>query len=153
ELEHDLASVELSNLFVVGASEGDALAGFSNRSSELLDLVAPGVDINSRGADGAFTRMSGTSIAAAQVSNVVAKTLALNPELTPPEVLRLLQETSHARDKDYWRAFSASPGPINPDAALTLAVAIRMSRNGAPDETVAERLQLSDAQLEQLRTL
>lgn len=70
--EGDLAAVRLPNLAVVGAADGDWLAGFSNRSRHHVDLIAQGTRVLGRVGPEAFERMSGTSMAAAAVSNAIA---------------------------------------------------------------------------------
>jgi subtilisin family serine protease len=37
---------------------------------------------------------SGTSMASPQVANLAAKVLAVNPKLTPPDVIRLIRDTA-----------------------------------------------------------
>jgi subtilisin family serine protease len=49
----------------------------------LIESVIPG---------GARVKMSGTSMAAPQVTNLAAKLLAIDPALTPPELVALIRD-------------------------------------------------------------
>lgn len=69
----------VSTALTVGASDGqDAPAGFSNRGS-LVDLWAPGVQINSSVPPEGFARFSGTSMAAPHVAGAIAALRSLAP--------------------------------------------------------------------------
>lgn len=63
---------------------------------EYIAIAAPGVEVLAASADHGHELVSGTSFATAYVSGLAALLLELAPGLTPPEVLRALQET--ARD-------------------------------------------------------
>ena len=60
------------------------------------DVCAPGVNIKSLDYNniGGYTEMSGTSQATPCVAGIVALMLNKNPELTPAEICRILEETS-----------------------------------------------------------
>jgi subtilisin family serine protease len=63
-------------------------------TSKVVDVAAPGVDIMSAMPGDSFTPLSGTSMAAAHVSGLVALLLELNPALTPAAIRDLLTSTA-----------------------------------------------------------
>lgn len=91
------------NVIAVTATDAeDRLFPAANRGSHLC-VAAPGVDILVAAPNGNYGLLSGTSMAAAQVSGIVALMLQAKPGLTPPEVRAAL--TRSARDL----------GPLGPD--------------------------------------
>jgi hypothetical protein len=77
----------------VGAVDAnDAVAGFSNTSSE-LDLIAPGVDIVSDGLGGQREQMSGTSMASPHAAGAAALLLSARPGLGADDIERILRST------------------------------------------------------------
>jgi subtilisin family serine protease len=84
------------NVIAVTATDpDDRLFDRANRGSHIA-VAAPGVNILVAAPDGGYQTTSGTSVAAAEVSGVVALLLERNRKLDPAEVRRLL--TSTARD-------------------------------------------------------
>jgi subtilisin family serine protease len=80
---------------------GDSLvAPFSNYSSTLVDVFAPGVDILSTVPGGGYERESGTSMAAPVVSGVAALLMAYYPSLTAADVKRIILESATPRQVD-----------------------------------------------------
>lgn len=74
------------DVIAVGAVDSDdERASFSNFGIE-LELVAPGVDINSTDIDDSYSTSSGTSFAAPHVAGVAALIMAYNNSLTNEEV-------------------------------------------------------------------
>ncbi|MGM0470940.1 MAG: S8 family peptidase [Bacillota bacterium] len=74
----------------VGAVDKEnQLAEFSNYGSG-LDLVAPGVNIESTWKDNQFKELDGTSMAAPHVSGVTALLLSMFDQITPQQIKRLL---------------------------------------------------------------
>lgn len=69
-------------------------AEFSNYGQRMVDLFAPGVDINSTVPGGGVEENSGTSMAAPVVSGVAALLLSYFPSLTPEQVKRIIVETA-----------------------------------------------------------
>jgi subtilisin family serine protease len=96
-----------SNLIVVGASTWmkiwnedkdpdnlngnfDLMASFSNYSVKLVDLFAPGVEINSTVPGGGYKTESGTSMAAPEASGVAAILKGFFPELKAADLKIIL---------------------------------------------------------------
>ncbi|RAI26881.1 hypothetical protein CH338_30455, partial [Rhodoplanes elegans] len=78
------------NVIAVTATDrGDAPLPQANRGKHLA-VAAPGVDILAPAPGGAYQLTTGTSIAAAHVSGVVALVLEKRPDLTPDEVRAIL---------------------------------------------------------------
>ncbi len=71
----------------------DSLYPMASRG-EFIDLAAPGVEIMTTIPEERFNVFSGTSMAAAHVSGVVALLLQLSPRASPEEVQRILEETA-----------------------------------------------------------
>jgi len=87
---------------VTATDDDDRLFDRANRGTHIA-VAAPGVNILVAAPDGGYQTTSGTSVAAAEVSGVVALMLERDRKLDPAEVRRLL--TSTARDL----------GPAGPD--------------------------------------
>lgn len=83
----------ISTAVTVGATtDGDAVAGFSNRGT-LLDLFAPGVGIDSSVPDNTWANFDGTSMAAPHVTGAYAVLAAALPGQTPAQLLTALRDT------------------------------------------------------------
>ncbi len=83
----------ISSIVSVGASTAtDTVASFSNIAS-FLDLLAPGVGIESSEPSGAFGVMSGTSMAAPHVSAAIALLRQQSPTATIDELVERLRTT------------------------------------------------------------
>jgi subtilisin family serine protease len=83
----------ISNAVAVGATNDlDAVASFSNRGP-LLDVFAPGVQVNSSVPNNTFTNLSGTSMAAPHVAGIWALIRQAHPTATVPDVLNALTST------------------------------------------------------------
>ncbi len=84
------ADIALPNVLTVGAVDqaGDE-ASFTSYG-ERVRVYANGFQVESVLPGGSKTRVSGTSLAAPQVTNLAAKLFALNPKLTPTEVIKLI---------------------------------------------------------------
>jgi subtilisin family serine protease len=82
------------NVIAVTATDmEDRLYTGANRGNHIA-VAAPGVDVLVPAPDGGYQFTTGTSVAAAHVSGVVALLLERNPKLTPAEVRRILTRTA-----------------------------------------------------------
>jgi len=82
----------LPNLLVVGAVDGSgAETGFTNYGAA-VKVDADGAQVDSVLPGGFRAKLSGTSMAAPNVVNLAAKLLALDPGLTPPQVIKLIAD-------------------------------------------------------------
>jgi len=84
------ASFKLPNLLTVGAVDqaGDETSFTSYGDTVLVD--ANGYQVDSTVPGGARLELSGTSMASPNTVNLAAKLLAVDPRLTPPEVIKLI---------------------------------------------------------------
>ena len=86
-------------------------------------LAAPGLDILTTIPRGAYDFHSGSSLAAAHVSGMVALLLERHPEMTPPEILERLRATSRsysaeATGETLWMADACAALASDPAACL-----------------------------------
>jgi subtilisin family serine protease len=87
------AGLRLSNLITIGAVDAlDRVTDFSSAGGNVW-LYANGAGVNGSLPGGRQGRFSGTSAAAPQVTNLAAKLLALNPSLTPSELIATMRAT------------------------------------------------------------
>lgn len=77
----------------VGATDGEAIAGFSNRGPQ-VDIAAPGVDIPVATPGNGFDSASGTSFSTPMVSGIAALVWSRQPGLTPDELIDHLKQTA-----------------------------------------------------------
>jgi subtilisin len=70
----------------------DTFADFSNYGHD-VDLIAPGVCINSTWKGGGYNTISGTSMASPHVAGAAALYMASNPSATPAQVQAALQDS------------------------------------------------------------
>jgi subtilisin family serine protease len=78
------------NVIAVTATDAqDKIFTGANRG-KYVSVAAPGVDILVPAPDNAYQLTTGTSVAAAEVSGIVALLLERNPRLTPVDVRRIL---------------------------------------------------------------
>jgi len=117
------ADYGLSNLISVGALAPDGTkASFSNYGWNSVDVLAPGQNIYSTWASGAFGfvgdygYLSGTSMAAPEVSGLAALLFTAHPSWTPDQVKRTIIATSTWTPALAPYAFSG--GIVNAQAAL-----------------------------------
>jgi len=108
------AAIVLPNLLTVGAVDlaGDE-AGFTSYG-KVVKVHANGYQVESFLPGGARVALSGTSMASPQVANLAAKLLAVNPKLTPPELVRLIEGTAE-------RSADGRRNLIHPKKALAAA--------------------------------
>jgi subtilisin family serine protease len=110
------ADIVLPNLMTVGAVDraGDE-ASFTSYGQTVV-AHANGYQVESVIPGGEKLAESGTSMAAPNVTNLAAKILAVNPKLTPPEVIAIVRETAD-RSADGRRVL------VNPKKAVAAAEA------------------------------
>ena len=113
-----------ANVIAVTASDADdRVLPAANRGAHLL-LTAPGVDILVAAPKGGYDLTSGTSVAAAEVSGIVALLVEKRGRLTPAEARRILAETAidlGAKGRD--PIFGA--GLVDAEAAVSAATRTR----------------------------
>jgi hypothetical protein len=108
------------NVIAVTATDvDDKLFTGANRGT-YISVAAPGVDILVPAPEGEYQMTTGTSVAAAEVSGIVALLLERNPKLTPAEIRRILTQSARRlapgeRDNNF------GSGLIDPLQALQLA--------------------------------
>lgn len=94
------SNFDLPNLMVVAAVDqaGDP-TGFTSGGDNVV-IYANGFEVESYVPGGARMQASGTSMASPNALNLAAKLFALNPGLTPAEVIDLMTEGATPRDGD-----------------------------------------------------
>jgi subtilisin family serine protease len=106
------------NVIAVTATDVDDKLFTGANRGQYISVAAPGVDILVPAPDGEYQITTGTSVAAAEVSGIVALLLERNPKLTPADIRRILT-TSAKRLAPGER--DDSSGLIDPLQALQLA--------------------------------
>ncbi len=81
---------DLPNLVAVGAVDDARRPWYKTCYGEKVKLYAPGVDVPGRLPGGRGYASSGTSIACPGVTNLAAKLLAIDPKLTPVQLIDLM---------------------------------------------------------------
>ena len=107
------ADIDLPNALTAGAVDqaGDEAAFTSY--GDRVRIYTNGFQVDSMVPGGSHMRMSGTSMAAPQVTNLAAKLFALDPKLTPTEVIKLILDGA-TKSADGKRLL------INPKASVAL---------------------------------
>lgn len=81
------AMINLPNVITVGAVDDNGLlAEFSNYDPQIVDVFAPGVNIQSTWNDGGYRTVSGTSMSCPFVTGLIGSDWAQNPQLSVPQV-------------------------------------------------------------------
>ena len=88
------AALKVPNLLTVGAVDkaGDEASFTSYGPTVVVD--ANGYEVESYIPGGERLKMSGTSMASPNVANLAAKILAVNPNLTPRQVIDIIRKTA-----------------------------------------------------------
>ncbi|WP_205480914.1 S8 family serine peptidase [Sphingomonas arenae] len=108
------AGINLPNVITVGAVDVALQpAGFTSYGKS-IDLYANGFEVPSKAPTGLPINISGTSLAAPQVTNLAGKLLAVNPKLTVAQLRQIIEETSTEEGPKKFKV-------INPKAALARA--------------------------------
>ncbi len=95
--EYIASSFELPNLVTVGAVDqaGDPTSFTS--FGRTVQVYANGFEVDSYVPGGERMKMSGTSMASPNAANLAGKLLALDPTLTPPQIIKLIKEGADQR--------------------------------------------------------
>ena len=106
---------------VTATDADDKLFVQSNRGHHIA-VAAPGVDIVAPAPSGTYQFTSGTSVAAAQVSGIVALLLDAKPGLTPQAVRKALLSTARdlgpkGRDDQFGAGLADAYGAVQSVAA------------------------------------
>jgi subtilisin family serine protease len=88
------SSFKLPNLLVVGAVDQAGQQTNFTSTGQNIGVYADGYEVESVVPGGAKLRMSGTSMAAPEVTNLAAKLLAVNPKLTPQQLIAIITRTA-----------------------------------------------------------
>jgi subtilisin family serine protease len=109
-------AADKSVIAVTATDIDDKLFAGANRGNHVA-IAAPGVDILVPAPEGTYQMTTGTSVATAHISGIVALLLERNPRLTPDEVRKIL--TASAKRLGAKNEFGA--GLVDPTKALELA--------------------------------
>ncbi len=143
--------------FSVGATSLiDTIAGFSSRGPVTVDgsnrvkpdVVAPGVSIRSSIPGGAYSRFSGTSMAAPHVAGAVALLWSAVPSLANrvPETEALLRSTAvplTSTEQCGGVSGSARPNPVFGWGRIDVGAAVAAARASQPPPPPAPRLRVT----------
>ena len=92
-----LNGIKMPHFINVGASgdysNGALAAPFSNYGKKMVDIFAPGVDINCAIANNGTQQASGTSMASPVVAGIAALLRSYFPALTAPEVVDIIKQS------------------------------------------------------------
>lgn len=109
------AGFDLPNLITIGAVDSEGKKTSFTTEGESVDFYANGYEVESFVPGGDRMNFSGTSMASPQVANLAGKILAVNPELTPEQVIDLIREGATPSEEDSEILL------INPAASVELA--------------------------------
>jgi subtilisin family serine protease len=108
------AGINLPNVITVGAVDSALQPASFTSYGKSIDLYANGHEIPAKVPGGMEINISGTSLAAPQVTNLAAKMMAANPQLTVARVRSIMESTASAEGTRGLKV-------IDPAAALALA--------------------------------
>jgi filamentous hemagglutinin family protein len=122
---------------VTATDVDDKLFTGANRG-KYISVAAPGVDILVPAPENTYQITTGTSVAAAEVSGIVALLLERNPKLTPADIRRILQASARRlgageRDDNF------GSGLIDPLKALQMADPRTAATTPTPTPTLRQR--------------
>ncbi len=116
------SSFRLPNLLVVGAVDQSGQQTNFTSTGQNIGVYANGYEVESVVPGGAKVRMSGTSMAAPAVTNLAAKLLAVDPGLTPEQLIAVITRTADPGETPAIRR-------LNPRLALA---SLRSAKPGTP---------------------
>lgn len=127
------ANVDLPNVITVAAMDrnNDKLARFSSHGDKVVELAAVGEDVLSTVPGGRWQKMSGTSMATPTVAATAALMFAENPNLTAAQVRDLLVKTVEL-DPDL-------KGKVSTGGKLDIAAAVAAAKATLPQEVAARQ--------------
>ncbi|WP_289055840.1 S8 family serine peptidase [Carboxylicivirga marina] len=94
------ASLNYPNLITVGAVDKAGRKTSFTTEGESVDVFANGYEVASYVPGGSTIAYSGTSMASPQVANLAAKMLAVNPILSPSQLVDIIVSTATRSDED-----------------------------------------------------
>jgi subtilisin family serine protease len=109
------------NVIAVTATDVDDKLFVGANRGKYVSVAAPGVDILVPAPDNTYQLTTGTSVAAAEVSGIVALLLERNPKLTPADIRRILTVSAKRLAPGGQRDDNFGSGLIDPPKALQLA--------------------------------
>ncbi len=116
------ANIRAANAITVGAVDlkGSGVAEYSSFGVQTVDVLAHGTDVRSSIPQNKYLRLSGTSQAAATVSNLAAQIKTINPNLSAEKIKAIILKTAtiykSLKDK------VVSSGVVNRRRALQMAI-------------------------------
>ena len=125
-------------VIAVTATDVDDKVFTGANRGKYISVAAPGVDILVPAPEGEYQMTTGTSVAAAEVSGIVALLLERNPKLTPADIRRILTASAKRlapgeRDNNF------GSGLIDPLKALQLADPHTAASTPPPAPTLQQR--------------
>lgn len=108
------AGINLPNVVTVGAVDSALQPASFTSYGKSIDLYANGFEVPAKVPGGMAINISGTSLAAPQVTNLAAKLLAINPQLSVAELRSLIESTATSEGEKKLPV-------INPAAAIAKA--------------------------------
>ncbi|HXN65019.1 MAG TPA: S8 family serine peptidase, partial [Candidatus Acidoferrales bacterium] len=92
------ASLHLPNLITVGAVNAAGTETDFTSYGDTVVVYANGYDVESYVPGGSRMKKSGTSMASPDVANLAAKLIALDPSLTPVQVIEVIKKGATASE-------------------------------------------------------
>lgn len=109
------AGFDLPNLITIGAVDSEGKKTSFTTEGKSVDFYANGYEVESFVPGGDRMKFSGTSMASPNVANLAGKILAVNPELSPEQIIDLIRQGATPSEED------AEILLINPAASVELA--------------------------------
>ena len=110
------SGISLPNLITVGAVDSAGEEAPFTSYGPTVKVHANGYQVESYLPGGSRVPLSGTSMASPQVANLAGKLLAVNPKLTPTELIRIIVDTAD-------RSADGRRNLVNPKKAIAAAAA------------------------------